>query len=233
MQAIPCALADIARSPAALDALRIIVDRVHVVKTAVYLLCTQWLTEKKLTPETENELVQLFKNAFYVLNAPSKIHSEQQKELKALCVVTMSTNGLSSKWVKQEARTFALTAATMETGKINAEPTVMLINKELTLSTEDLILLLPDRIFSDMKTSRREIVDFLKRFAKPKPKKIKLRVKLAEARKIYQDAHNLIWNLVFDFYVHPFNTGKEFQSNIKTDGENCFLVFKKKNKLCS
>ena len=112
MQAIPCALADITRSPAALDALRIIVDRVHVVKTAVYLLCKRWMRAGTAeVPVTETGLVQLFKDAFYVLNMPNIMHSKQQQELRAMVTAAVSTDAFSSAWVLQEARRFAASVA--------------------------------------------------------------------------------------------------------------------------
>ena len=226
MQTVPCALADITRSPAALQALRIIVDRVHVVKTAAHVLCRQWMAEKAKVPETEAELVQLFKNAFYVLSAPSKIHSEQQGELKNMCAVTMSTDGFSAKWVKHEAKLFVKSVAHMANRDCSTEFTKPPINAELTLSVENMVSLLPDRIFTDMTTSKQDIQNFLQRFKKPLPKQYNTKAQFKEAKLLSRQAHNWIWNLVFDCYMHPFNTGKFFQSIIiRTDRENCYLCF--------
>ena len=126
MEVIKCKVSSIAITPAAETALKLMVERVYLVKTSVYLLCKQCLIDKASAgtplPETDAQLVALFKDAFFILSSPSTIKSQQQSELRTLCdnafpksadgvPFSMPTDGFAAAWVLAEAKKFAMFVA--------------------------------------------------------------------------------------------------------------------------
>jgi hypothetical protein len=271
MQVIPCALADITRSAAALNALRLVVERLHLVRTALHMIGRQCLLERaraiRPLPQSEHELVALFRDAVAVLDGRSEPKNTQQHELRALintvfpcnsdgAAFSISTDGLPQTWVLKEARRFAVAITTFiattyplyrplqpfSVDHLNATPMSYLaqllqmdmaiqadvtpfvatnLGREVIMSTELLVALLPTRIFQDMDTTRQEITDFLKRFKVAKVATTKQMT--AKCPKKFQKAQQLVWNLVFNFNMIPVQAGQTFQGRIKTDGDSCYV----------
>jgi hypothetical protein len=95
----------------------------------------------------------------------------------------------------------------------------------VTVLTESLLKHLPEEIFESIQTTRTELKKILKTFKKPYARDFKTRKELAKAKRQFTNAQHLVWKLVFDFDAFPFNTGRTFQSKIKTDGEKCSVFF--------
>ena len=83
MKIVKCKVTKIAKSPKAALWLKEIAERVHEIKTTLYLLCKLCIITRfkdgSALPKTKAEMERLFKDAHMILSKGKKIVGEQQE----------------------------------------------------------------------------------------------------------------------------------------------------------